>query len=181
MRSVLKLIGLEERDAEVRDADTVRRIARELAEIPPDQARYVAAFAYVLARVAHADWEISEDEVSAMQKLVQAASGLAPAHAVLAVEIAKSQAIALGSTENYLVTRQFRELSTREQRLGLLECLFAVAAADENISTAENQAISQIATELGLTHPEVAAVRASYREHLAVLKPPTEPGGVREG
>ena len=68
------------------------------------------------------------------------------------------------------MTRRFRELSTREQRLGLLECLFAVAAADENVSTAENNEISKIATELGLTPPEVSAARGAVRQHLAVLR-----------
>ena len=34
----------------------------------------------------------------------------------------------------------------------------------------ENTRISQIATELGLTAPEVTAVRSSYRKSLSVLK-----------
>ena len=173
MRSLQRFLGLSDEQgghAEVRDAETIRRIAAELEALEPEHARYVAAFSYVLARVAHADWEVSEDEVRTMERLVQEAAALPEPQAALAVEIARSQAVRLGATENYLVTRQFRELSTREQRLGLLECLFGVAAADSNISTAENQAISQIALELGLTHQEVTNVRSAYREHLAVLK-----------
>lgn len=170
MRSLFKLLGLEPNPAEVRDPDTVNHIAAELAELDAETARYVAAFAYVLARVAHADHEISEEEVAVMERLAQDSAGLDMKQARLAVEIARSQALELAATENYIVTRLFRELSSKAQRLGLIECLFAVAAADENISHAEDTEISKIANELGLTPPEVAVVRAGFREHLAVLR-----------
>ncbi len=130
----------------------------------------MASYAYVLARVAHADWEISAEEQAVMRERVCATTGLPEEQAQLAVEIAGSRALEFGASENYIVTRLFRQLSTREQRLGLLECLFAVAAADENISTAENQEISIIASELGLGADEVSALRVRHREHLAVLK-----------
>ncbi len=171
MRSVLRLLGLSDvKPSESRDTETVRRIAAELDKLEPEEARFLAAFAYVLARVAHADYEVSEDEIREMERLMRELSELGEAQAALVVQIAKTQAVTLGATENYVVTRQFRELSTREQRLSLLRCLFAVAAADESISTAENTEITLIATELGLTHPEIGAARAAYRDKLAVLK-----------
>ncbi len=170
MRSVFKLLSLEPDPARVRDLASVERIAEALGHLEPDGARYVATFAYVLARVAHADWDISEVERAAMRRLAEQTVGLAAEQAQLVVEIATGQALELGAHEYYTVTRRFRELSTREQRLGLLECLFAVAAADENVSTAENNEISKIATELGLTPPEVSAARGAVRQHLAVLR-----------
>lgn len=136
----------------------------------PEQARYLASFAYVLARVAHADHDVSDEEVREMEKWVRELGELSEAQAALVVQIAKSQAIHLGATENYVVTRQFRESSTREQRLGLLRCLFAVAAADQTVSDVENTEISLIANELGITAPEVAAARGAYREYLSVLR-----------
>jgi hypothetical protein len=39
--------------------------------------------------------------------------------------MAKSQNLLIGATENYLVTREFERLATREQRLAVLDCLFA--------------------------------------------------------
>ena len=36
----------------------------------PQQARYIAAFAYILGRVAHADLTISEDETGEMEQIV---------------------------------------------------------------------------------------------------------------
>ena len=171
MRSIQKLLGLSEAAPEaVQDTETVRRIASELDRLPRDEARYIASFAYVLARVANADLDVSDEETREMQRLAARMAELSEAQTALVVQLAKHQAVNLGGTENYLVTRQFRELSTRAQRIGLLRCLFAVAAADETVSHEEEQQISQIGVELGLTSPEVAGVRASYRDKLATLK-----------
>jgi len=186
MRSLRKLLGLEDagdRSASEADSDIVHRLARELDRLDHDEARYLACFSYVLARVANADLDVSPEEVTRMEQLVQSWGGLEPAQAALVVQMAKGRAVTLGGTDDYLVTRQFRDLSTREQRLGLLRCLFAVAAADDDISTVENARISQIATELGLTAPEVTAVRSSYRKSLSVLKdlPGKDKGSSSEG
>ena len=170
MRSLFRLLGIEPAGRESDDTATVRRLAAELDRLPEPEARYLAAFAYVLARVAHADLEISEEEVRAMEEQLRETGGLGESQAALVVQMAKHQTVTLGGTENYIVTRQFREMSTREQRIGLLRCLFEVAAADEHVSDIENSQISQIATELGLTTQEVAAVRSAYRDHLGVLK-----------
>ena len=45
-----------------------------------------------------------------------------------------------GGTENFLVTREFKEIATREQCRELLDCLFAVSAADDSISGVEEDA-----------------------------------------
>ncbi len=174
MRSLRKLLGLETpaaADADARDTQTVRRIAAELDKLEPSEARFLAGFAYVLSRVAHADLEISPEEVETMERLVRERGELSSAQAALVVQIAKTQSTQFGGTEDYVVTRQFRELSTHEQRVGLLRCLFAVAAADDEISSAEGQQIAQIANELGLSQRDVAALRGEHRDRLAVLKP----------
>ena len=49
------------------DTETVRRIASQLERLPREKARYLASFAYVLARVAHADLEIDASEVEEME------------------------------------------------------------------------------------------------------------------
>ena len=170
MRTLRRLLGLETELDEVRDTETVARIAAELDQLEPDRARFLAAFAYVLARVARADLEVSDAETRKMVELVREFSDLPPAQATLVILMAKTHATTLGGTENYLVTRQFRELSTRGQRIDLVRCLFAVAAADENISSVENAEITQIGSELGFTREEIAGLRASFRDQLSVLQ-----------
>ena len=168
MRSIQRLLGLCE-TPEDRDTSTVRRIASELDRLPPEQARYLAAFAYVLARVAHADLEISEEEVEQMEELM-ADEGLSRPQAALVVQLARYQATHFSGTEDYLVTRQFRELATQAQSLALLRCLYRVAAAHGMISAREDAAIRQIANELRLTPPEIAAVRVQFKDQLAELR-----------
>ena len=171
MKVLQRLLGIRgDSDDAARDTATVRRIAAELDALPQSEARFLAAFAFVLARVARADLEISGEETEQMMRLVREYSTLSEAQALLVVQMAKTQATALGGTENYLVTRQFKDMSNRAQRVDLLRCLFAVAAADQNISVVENTEITQIGEELGFSGVEIASVRAAYRDQLSVLK-----------
>ena len=152
------------------DTETVRRIVGELEALEPERARYVAAFAYILGRVAHADHDISAEETAEMEAIVRRLGHLPEEQAVLAVQIAKSQARLFGGTENFLVTREFGELATREQKEELLVCRFAVSAADDSISGVEENQIRQIASELGFTHREFVDARAGYSDKREVMR-----------
>ncbi len=152
------------------DTDTVRKIVNALDMLEPERARYVAAFAYVLGRVARADMNVSESETRKMEELVAGLSGLPEELAILAVQIAKSQAALFGGTENFLVTEEFNKLATGGQKLSLLNCLFAVAAVDESISTVEEREIRLITSELQLTHADFINARMAYLQYLSLLK-----------
>ncbi len=157
-------------------ADAIRSIVARLERLESERARYIATFSYILGRVAHADLEIGAQETRAMEREVRALGGLEEAEAVLVVEIAKTQNRLFGATENYTVTREFARSASRDQKLQLLECLFAVSAADQEISGAEESEIRSIAKELDLSHDEFIEARASFRDHIAVLRetPPSE-------
>lgn len=152
------------------DTETVRRITREIDQLEPDEARYLAAFAFVLARVANADSNICKDETQRMEEVVQNVGGLTEAQAVLAVQIAKSQQMLKGSTENYLVTREFNKISTPEQKNQLLHCLFEISAADDSISLVEEDQVAIIAAELKIQHSEFTKIRSAYNEKRSILK-----------
>ena len=170
MRFLQRLFGSTPDTPDSRETESVRLIAPELQSLPPRDARLLAAFAYVLARVAFADRHVADEEVDEMQRLAQEYGGLDSERAKLVVRLATAQATARGGTENYLVTREFRELSTREERIALVRCLYGVAAADHKITEVENQQIIQVASELGLARQEVAAIRQAFRDRLTVLK-----------
>lgn len=156
------------------DTDTVRRIVGELNKLDPERARYLAAFAYVLSRVAGADQHISTVETVQMVDLLQSVGHLPEAQAVVVVEIAKSQNRLFGGTENFLVTREFRGIASDAQRRELLDCLFAVSAADAAITAEEEAQIWQIASELGFEHAEFIQVRLKYSDKRTVLRGRTE-------
>jgi len=168
--SFLKILGLQKGEKPAEFADTVREISRKLDRLDPAVAAYHALFACILSRVAHADLVISEEETRKMEGLLQTLGHLSPEMAALVVEIAKRQNQLLGGVENYLFTRRFKEVSDRTQREHLLECLLAVAAADESISGPENAEIRKIADELEIERADFIAIRSRFRDHLAVLK-----------
>ena len=165
--SLLRFLGVRGASRDDGETETVRRIASRLERLEPAQAKYLAAFAYVLARVANADLVIAAAEAEEMRRTVRALAGLSADEADLVVEIAKSQARLLGGTENYVVTREFRRTTTPLQRAQLLECLYAVSSADGTISSAESREIANVAEELGFTRAEANALRTKYRDKLA--------------
>ncbi len=149
------------------ESPALGRIMEALEGMPPERAHYLAAFAYVLARVANADLQIEDSEVDAMVRAAASLGDLEQTESKLAVEIALTQSRDEGGTANFLVTREFRKISTREQRLGLVECLYAVSAADGTISTMESGEVLKIAEELGLARSEANALKAGWKDHLA--------------
>jgi uncharacterized tellurite resistance protein B-like protein len=152
------------------DTDTVRRIVSELDQLDPDRARFLAAFAFVLSRVAAADLHISEAETFKMVEVLERVGHLPEAQAILVVQIAKTQNRLFGGTENFLVTREFREIASEAERRELLDCLFAVSAADEAITGEEENQVRQIASELGFSHPEYIQARLAYSSKRTVFR-----------
>ena len=163
-------LGLSPEPAPSAETETVRKVVAALDQLPPEQARYVAAFGYILGRVANADLHISPEETAVMERVVIEQGKIPEAEAVIVVQMAKTRTQTFGGTENFLVTREFQQISTREQRLLLLDCLFAVSAAENDISAVEDSEVRQIANELGLEHREYIQVRAAWKDKLAVMK-----------
>jgi uncharacterized tellurite resistance protein B-like protein len=149
---------------------TVRRIVAQLEALPPDRARLLAGAAYVVARAANADMVISPEESAIIEQTLVERTGVSEAEAVIVAEIAKQQAHLFGSTEDYLVTREFKRVSTPEQRLGVMRACFLVAAADDEISSPETAVLDQIAAELEIEPADFDAIRSEHREQLSVVR-----------
>jgi uncharacterized tellurite resistance protein B-like protein len=152
------------------ETETVRKIVAELDAAEPQQARFMAAFAYLLTRVAYADHEISAEESAVIEQIVRERGNFTEAQAVLVAQIARTQNRLFAGTENFLVAREFANMATKEQKLYLIDCLYAVCSADRSISVLEDNEISKIANELHLDHPDFIAVRLQHRDKLAVLR-----------
>ena len=172
--SILKFLGFSAEGDGRPEADgeteTVRKIVEELDHLDPERARFVASFAYILSRVAHADAKISKEETRAMERIVIEHGHLPEEQAIVVVQMAKTQSLLFGGTENYLVTREFDRQASREEKISLLDCLFAVSAADDSITSVEGNVIGQITDQLKLEQKDYVESRSKYREFLAVLK-----------
>jgi uncharacterized tellurite resistance protein B-like protein len=149
---------------------TVRKIVARLEALPADRARFIACAAYVVARTANADMLISDAETTFMEQALRENAGLDESQAVLVVEMAKLQARAVGGTEDYLVTREFRSVSTPEERLRILRACLTVAAVDDSISAAESAVVDEIANELGVPAADVAAVRGEFADRFEAIR-----------
>ncbi len=184
MRSLLKMLGLGGHGADPRESSAVTATADRLKTLSgpatPGSGRaselaanatFFAALAHVLARVARADLDVSEAELAALAEVLAEISdtprlAAEQAFADFAAELAARHT----GSDDYLVTRHFRDLSERPERIRLVRAAFAVAAADGSISQVEDQTIAQIGVELGLTTQEVARCRGEFRAHLATLQ-----------
>jgi uncharacterized tellurite resistance protein B-like protein len=151
------------------DAAAVRRIVDRLESMPPEEARKMATFAYVLARAAAADFGISDVETRRIEAIL-VEQGLSEPQAVLVTEIAKSTARLIGGTEDYIVTREYRELSTPKERLALVRACYLVSAADDTITAGESSVLDEIALELDLESPQVTAIRAEFGDRFSALQ-----------
>jgi uncharacterized tellurite resistance protein B-like protein len=147
----------------------LRETLEALDHLEPDRARFLAAFAYLLGRVAHADLNVSTAETRAMEALVQEQGRLARDQAMVVVQLAKTSNLLFGGTANYLVAREFSELATYDQKIALLRCLFALSATDQAISTAEESEIHRIAKELRIDQADLVALRVAHARHLPGL------------
>lgn len=156
---------------------TARQIVARLDAMPPDEARYLACFAYVMSRAAHADLKISDEETAIMNRFAVEYGGLDEAQAVLVIGMTKIQATIEGATEDYVVTREFRKISSPEQRLQLLRCCFAIGATDGTINAEEAAVVNEIARELDVERADLNRVRDEFHEQLSSVQALRKAGG----
>lgn len=149
------------------ESEGIRGIAAELAAVPTETRRFVSGFAYVLARVARTDAGFSEAERASMERAIIEIGQLSEPQAALVVEATRSMGLLYGATEDYVITREFARVATREQCEALLRTGFSVSAADDHVSGSEIAELNEIGAELGFTPDEVEAIRRDSLSHLA--------------
>jgi uncharacterized tellurite resistance protein B-like protein len=164
---ICRWLGIERPEHE---PEVLEAVCEVLDRLTPARARYVAAFAYLLGRVAGADVEITAAERNVMERLVAQEGALSTDEASAVVTLALAEGHRFGGTHNLQVTREFAALTKHEERMGLLRCLFAVSAADTNVTVLEDNEIRGITRELRIEHADFIRARDEVRAHLAVLR-----------
>lgn len=173
MKRILELLGLHgtgDAGAAGEQTAAVRHIAEALGEVDPQRAEFLAAFAFLLGRVANADLDVSSTELAKMQDIVERYGDLPGEQTRLVVEIVRREHELRGGTQSFQVAREFRRIASREEREELLHCLFAVGAADDSISGAEERQVRQVAEELGFSHREFIEIRSHYHQKRSVIQ-----------
>ena len=137
--------------------------------MPPDQARFVAAAAYTLARAANADLDISDDETAAIEHELQAHESLDEATAVLVAEMAKLQAKTVGGTEDFVVTREFKASRTTTSDSRPARVLRGHGRQRHDLGRGDG-IVNEIAEELDIDDATLNAIRADYHEQLSSVQ-----------
>ena len=159
--------------ANPKDVDSVNRleeIEQALASLGPERARYLACFAYILTRPARADHQITDAEATLMRRIIVERAAISDVEAETIVTVARDAALRSGGTEDYLVTREFERIASRDEKLQLLDALFEISAADASILTVEDNEVRRVASELKLEHADYIAVRRKHLEHMEVFR-----------
>ena len=167
MKSIRAWLGVDAPDTP--DLSPLRETLDALDHLEPERARFLAAFAYLLGRAAHADQHVSTEETRVMESLVREEGQLSEEQAMVVVQLAKTSNLLFGGTANFLVAREFSALATYDQKLALMRCLFAVSATDAAISMAEESEIHRIANELKIDQPDLVKLRVAHKRHLPGL------------
>jgi uncharacterized tellurite resistance protein B-like protein len=164
---VLAWIGVER---PARQPEALDAISRVLDRLDDRRARYLAAFAYLLGRVAQVDLGVSDEERRVMRQMVAEEGQLTSEEADTVVAVALDDVGRFAGTHNLSVTREFDELATPAEKLALLRCLFAVSAADDSVEFREDNEIRRVTCEMRIEHADFVRARAEVRAHLAVLR-----------
>ena len=98
LKSVRAWLGIDAPDTQ--ESEPLREILDSLDQLPPDRAHFLAAFAYLLGRVAHADLHVSPEETRAMEALVREQGQLEEDQARVVVQLAKASNLLSGGTAN---------------------------------------------------------------------------------
>jgi uncharacterized tellurite resistance protein B-like protein len=167
--SLLKRLGLTAANSprRLRYLDAVRQ---QLDGVAPERVEFVAAFAGLLVRVAYADLDVTAREHAALRSVVISHAGLSPAEGTAVVNVAVKQATELAGIDYAALTRAFNQLATENEKEHLIDCLFAIATADDTVSMVEDEEIRKVARALLLSHGQFIAIRSRYKEQLEVIQ-----------
>jgi uncharacterized tellurite resistance protein B-like protein len=133
-------------------------------EIAEKDLRKLSLAGALMARVAHLDRDVSEDEFDTIVRALRDGWDITEDEAAFVAEIAVSE-VSKG-LDHYRMTSAFYANTSRQERADFLDVLFAVASADDGISSQENEEIRQIAYGLRLSRDQFiqAKLRALGKE-----------------
>lgn len=121
------------------------------------------ATAVLLIEVARADFSEDELEVSAVGALLEGHLGLSRDDIDKLVEEAQRHADHSASLQSF--TRQLHEELSSEEKLNVIEMLWRVALADENLDKHEDHLIRKVAGLLYISHTDLIRIRNLVSGH----------------
>lgn len=147
-----------------------QKISELLPEENEDELIKCACVAGLLASVAFIDFEIHENEEEFMKKSLLDWTNLTPLEVDAISKVAIDEIKELSGLENHLYCKPLNELMDNDEKYGVLESLFAMAACDHEVSHKESEEIRVIYMGLHLEHKHFVSARATVLDKLMALK-----------
>ncbi len=147
-----------------------RKLEREKLTIEADEAAlaYAALFGGLLGHVAAAHEGISAEEIAVLKQQLKETAGFDDEALELIVSVVEAS-VARG-LDIFSMTRRFYVLSNKVQRQQLVDCLFDIAGADDDLAFVEVEAAREIAYGLKFSHGEFIEAKLRYRERAKARK-----------
>jgi len=165
------LKGIGEALRQTADASELERVVRaELRGADEESVLVVSAIVGLLGTIAYADREYSETEEAKVLEELHRIAGLSQEGAASIARVLKQHMLEAATVQAPRYARTLLELADRELRCQVLSVLVGIAAADEQITTAETNSLRQLTTALGLTQTDYNELQAEHRTRLSVLK-----------
>ncbi len=129
----------------------------ETLDIPDKELRRMGLAGGLMTRIIKSDQAVTEAEIDTMVDVIQRYWETDRDTAVFIAHVALSS---LDQTYDYYrMTRQFGEMTSREERISFLNVLFQVAAADGQATVNEIEEIRLIARGINLSHQDFIAAK----------------------
>ncbi len=135
-----------------------------------DEQILVACVAGLFARVIYIDFEVHKNEIVKMKDALDHWTNLPEKDINAIVEVSIQEIKDLAGLENHKYAKPLSEILPKDQRYGLLESIFQIAASDGTVDEKESEEIRVIATGLLLEHKHFISARASVMEYLGALR-----------
>jgi len=145
-------------------------VERYLSDADEATQRIVTAVAGLLAKIAYADGDYSEQEETAIRAELARVHGLSGAGVDAICDLLSDQISQVALLGDHDWTRDLRELASRELRLEVLEVLVEMSVADQVLKQEEQVQLRRIAKALNLTQEEYNSIQARHRDKLSGLK-----------
>ena len=147
-----------------------QKVEKLLPNAADDELVLVACIAGLFARVIYIDFEVHKNEIAKMKDALEHWTKLSAEEIGAIVEISIQEIKQLAGLENHKYAKPLCDIIGKDQRYGLLESLFQIAASDGNVDEKESEEIRVITTGLLLEHKHFISARATVLEYLGALK-----------
>jgi uncharacterized tellurite resistance protein B-like protein len=152
-------------------SDEIQALVREhLPGADDETVRVVAALGGLLAAVAYADRDYSNDEEAHVREVLGRVNGMTGAGIDAICDALRRHVIEASTVGIPRFTRELRELGDNELRREVLDALVDLAAADGKFTMSETNVLRQITTSLGLSQSDYNDSQARHKSRLTVLK-----------